>query len=568
MKTTKKTASRISDKVKKRIIEVALQNPDFGARRLIPILKRRKINVSSSQIYSVLKRNNLQTREKRHARLEEQNSKSKTPPAKPTAKIAPEIHERIVEVSLQHPDFGAKRLLPLLKKDKISISASSVYGILKRNGLQSRERRLAVIEARRSAEAAPTTEKAAAKITPEAEKRVIEVSLQHPDYGVRRLAGLLAAEGIPISSSEIYTLLRRHSLQTRSLRLLELERQNDAEIPPPPEAEVPVSEDVDVVAIPIESPAVPTTIARPAKSRYFIFYLVNLLLLALIGYLGFLAVQNVQKAQMEPKAVDAGDPTPVRTTVKSEIAAQPLEDYRSIWERNLFNVAEEKSSVAKEEIAIKKLALADKDLGLDLVGTVVSEDSNMSLAIIDNRKTRDQEAYREGDTAGDVRIKKIFRSKVVITTDEGDELLTIDVKKSGKAGTALRPQRSASKDYESPFLAAGSQLPVIRRGTLSLKREDVEKSLADLGGLMEEINISPNTQDGQPSGFRISNIPRQSILRKMGLRNRDVITDVNDQPITGPEQAAQVFEKLSQGGEISINITRRGRSRKINLNIE
>jgi type II secretory pathway component PulC len=54
----------------------------------------------------------------------------------------------------------------------------------------------------------------------------------------------------------------------------------------------------------------------------------------------------------------------------------------------------------------------------------------------------------------------------------------------------------------------------------------------------------------------------------MGLRNRDVITAVNDQPITGPEQAAEFFTKLAEGGDIRIDIMRRNRNRELNLKIE
>jgi type II secretory pathway component PulC len=63
-------------------------------------------------------------------------------------------------------------------------------------------------------------------------------------------------------------------------------------------------------------------------------------------------------------------------------------------------------------------------------------------------------------------------------------------------------------------------------------------------------------------------IPPRNILRKMGLRSRDVVTGVNDQEITSPDQDAEVFEKLAAGGEVTITIERRRRTRKISLNIE
>jgi type II secretory pathway component PulC len=51
-----------------------------------------------------------------------------------------------------------------------------------------------------------------------------------------------------------------------------------------------------------------------------------------------------------------------------------------------------------------------------------------------------------------------------------------------------------------------------------------------------------------------------------------VVTQINDTAITGPEQAADFFRTLAEGGEVTIQIQRsrgvRRRPREINLNIE
>ena len=89
---------------------------------------------------------------------------------------------------------------------------------------------------------------------------------------------------------------------------------------------------------------------------------------------------------------------------------------------------------------------------------------------------------------------------------------------------------------------------------------------------MEELSITPYMQDDEPAGFIISKIPRGSVLTKMGLRNGYVVTQVNDTEITGPEQAAEFFRTLADGGEVTIQVQRsrgvRRRPRQINLNIE
>jgi len=597
-KAAKKTASRISDRVEKRIVEVALQNPACGARRLVPLLKQEKIKVSASQIYRVLKRHGMQTRDKRNARLESQDLKSKVPPGKPSPAIAPEIRERIVEIALQHPDFGAKRLLPLLKKDNIDVSASRVYGILKRNGLQSRAKRLAALEAKRSAEAAPIAEKPAAGITPEAEERLIEVCLQHPDHGARRLAGLLAGEGIRISSSAIYTLLKRHGLQTRSLRIAKIETLRAAELPVQP-AEAPSAVEIPIPAPAAESAAVPEEI--PKKGRPYrispipavhekvsrrsrgLLHLVNLLLLVLLGYLGFLALQNVRQARMEPQALATVGPAPVPAVVKIEPANQePLQDYQQIWERNLFNIKKSEPPDSEKQIQIEKIALAKKDIGLKLVGTVVADDASLSRAIIDVQKTKDQEAYREGDKAGEARIKKILRNKVVITTATGDQLLAIEAEDFAKSSTSAAKRGLASGSVQYPQQVPGAAAPGspftgssfnrARSASINLKRGEVETALADTDRLLQEVKVTPFLQGDNPAGFIINNIPRGSILTRMGLRNGYVVKQLNDSEITSPDQAAEFFRTLAAGGEVTFQIQRskgvRRRSQTIHLNIE
>ena len=214
------------------------------------------------------------------------------------------------------------------------------------------------------------------------------------------------------------------------------------------------------------------------------------------------------------------------------------------------------------------------------MGTVVAYDATFSRAIVHVTKTREQDAYREGDQAGKATIKKILRNKVIITTDKGDQLLTIDAEDFGKGGKAASKQPRApmsqtsqqSNSWETRLGGSGSQLTPRRARAINLKHEDVAASLANTDQLLQELTISPFMQDDQPAGFIISKIPRGSILTKMGLRNGYVVTQLNDQEITGPDQAVEFFRTLAEGGEVTIQVRRsrgvRRRARQINLNIE
>ena len=597
-KTPKKAASRLTQKTEARIVALSLENPDFGAKRLVPLLKQKKIKVTSSRIYGVLKRHGLQNREARLARLKTRAAEKRPVQKKLPIDISPAIEERIIEISLHHPDFGAKRLLPLLQESGIDVSNSRIYSILKRRGLQTRKLRLARLDELSGTQDVPAPEKAPAELTPEIEERVVEVSMLNPEFGTRRLADMLAGEGILISSSAIYSLLKRHGLQTRDLRFsrIKLERlteddsqAGETEIPDaallpttPEEPEPAVAESVGIQETRPVVPAAAVAVKSPRGGRW-LFYLADVLLLVLLGYLGFLGyhtVLNLKQTKLQTEAIAAVKPEPVQRTVKPPKDAEPLTGYQKIWERNLFNIQQEPPTAAKTEVPIEAIAPAEKNIGLKLVGTIVANDAHFSRAIVHVTKTREQDAYREGDQAGKAKIKKILRNKVVITTDKGDQLLTIDDEDFGKgrkfvskqqgASRRLTPAQSAAEGMR--FDVSGSLLPRTRARAITLKQEEVAASLADTDQLLQELTISPFMQNDEPAGFIISKIPRGSILTKMGLRNGYVVTQLNDQEITSPDQAAEFFKTLAQGGEVSIQVSRsrgvRRRSRQINLNIE
>ena len=613
----KKSSTRITDDVADRIVEISLQNPDFGARRLLPLLKKERIRIPASTVYAVLKRHGLQSRAARVAQLEERSKaarKPKSPPKKPAIKITDDVAERICEISLQNPDFGAGRLVALLKKQGIFASSSVVYRILKRHGLQTHQKRLAKAT-ESAAEPIYIPKIFSEKIPPEVEDRIVYLSLQNPDYGAGRLTPLLQQEEIFVSASAVYTILKRNNIKNRQKRLLKLEERQALEIPPaaevegtepfaepvetepvpaeggapepvfgpavvvpiPPEAEAPppaetpepIPEPAVVVPAEPERPAVRKAPVKPIKKRgHWVFYPLYILLFALIGYLGFHAFQAIQTARVETKAGTAAESATVGIAAKTDAPERPLDGYRQIWQRNLFNITRPKDSDSEKKISLDKIALAKKDLGLELVGTVVADNPKMSRAIIDNRKTRKQEAYREGDNAGKVRIKKILRNNVVITTAKGDELLTVEIKESGKRSTSSSPTRRVGSSSSFKQQTPSSPRSSARTSSISLKRDEVESSLADIDAMMQQMRLTPYMQGDQPSGFRLGNIQRDSVLRKMGLRSRDVIVGVNDESITDPAQAADFFQTIAEGGEVTIKLKRRRRTRQIRLNIE
>jgi type II secretion system protein C len=235
----------------------------------------------------------------------------------------------------------------------------------------------------------------------------------------------------------------------------------------------------------------------------------------------------------------------------------------------LFNVPKGGDSQREKDIVLDNLALAQKELGLKLLGTVKANDDTLSLAIIHDRKTKEQKIYHEGDGDDNLLIKKILRNKVVIRTNNSDVLLAItpqDFRKKNKIST--KPQKPTENFDHTQKKAAKTSGSSSKMKHIRLSRNQIESGLADLDALMQEVRISPYKRNKKPSGFIISNIPGGSILRKLGLRSRDVIKEVNGQKFSGPDEAVEFFQELATGGELTIKLRRKRRNRQMKLAIE
>ncbi len=103
---------------------------------------------------------------------------------------------------------------------------------------------------------------------------------------------------------------------------------------------------------------------------------------------------------------------------------------------------------------------------------------------------------------------------------------------------------------------------------ITLQRSMVEESFNDMNKLMTEIAITPNMEDGQPNGLSLNRISPNSIFRRMGLRNGDVLMGVNGEPIQSPEDAMRMYNSIKSSGEVQVQVKRRGQDRTIIYNLQ
>ena len=395
------------------------------------------------------------------------------------------------------------------------------------------------------------------------ESRIVELSLQNPEFGVTRLLRLLKQEDTDISVSSINSVLKRHGLQNREMRFARVKVKQAADevrartAKPSTALRSHEEKILPAAVLPVNRLPAEIRIRRSWGQTAF-----NTLLLILIVLSGFYAVQITRSAILKPKSVVETDPAPIETIPgEAEVDALILNDYHFIWERDLFDISEKNVSAPEKEIATKDIAVAQKDLGLKLVGTVVSDDPSLNRAMIDNLITHAQGIYSVGNRIGPILIKQILNDRIIIDAGRGDEVLAMS-----------RPLITATQleaDNQPVAQPAGARhRKGFRHRTATLSREAVVAALSDIDRTLDNVYISSGMPFNNPPGFRITSFERGSIFAQLGLRNGDRVLSVNDQNMNSAEQAKDFIRKIREGGNLDIKVKRRARTRHIHINIQ
>ncbi len=91
-----------------------------------------------------------------------------------------------------------------------------------------------------------------------------------------------------------------------------------------------------------------------------------------------------------------------------------------------------------------------------------------------------------------------------------------------------------------------------------VERAQANEVLEDPNAFLKQALFKPNSKNGKTQGFRVTNIRSNSLLKKMGLENGDVLMRVNGEMITGPTKLLQVYGSLAGASAIYVDVERKG----------
>jgi len=75
--------------------------------------------------------------------------------------------------------------------------------------------------------------------------------------------------------------------------------------------------------------------------------------------------------------------------------------------------------------------------------------------------------------------------------------------------------------------------------------------------------IVPSIKNGKPNGFKLYAIRPSSVFANLGLMNGDTIHAINGYYLTSPDKALEIYTKIREADEVTVDLTRRGKPVRI-----
>ena len=259
-----------------------------------------------------------------------------------------------------------------------------------------------------------------------------------------------------------------------------------------------------------------------------VFWFGKLCLVCAVWFAYVLARGCRDAEQRLPPALDISE----LTDNSSMVARNALESYAAIANSAVF---------AKPKVTTLAAPTPPpaSPLKLRLVGVTELSTGNR-MAIIEDPQKQIQELFElNTDVFGQAKLVDIQVDRVQLERNGKLEVLETQDGSDSGAATASADGGADKTEFTVP-------------------EDEVTQALANLPQLLSQARAVPYFRNGQSIGMRLFAIRTGSLYEKLGLKNGDIVTAVNDSSLSDPTQALKLFEQLKSQRSIAVKLERNG----------
>jgi general secretion pathway protein C len=199
---------------------------------------------------------------------------------------------------------------------------------------------------------------------------------------------------------------------------------------------------------------------------------------------------------------------------------------------------------------------------LQVLGAVVSNKGG--VALVKNRITGQVKAYKTGENLWGLGTLLSVDRQLILVLEPSGQIARI----SGKLGGALKKklgvrvyESTAEKHIEDGFQRIGNKIEVDVNYKERMLREE-------LPNILMQASSEPVVVGGEIIGFRLFQFEPQSIFGKLGMKDGDIVKEINGVALNNVAKTIQLLNGLRQESNVSVQVLRDGQSVQLDLNVK
>jgi type II secretion system protein C len=203
-------------------------------------------------------------------------------------------------------------------------------------------------------------------------------------------------------------------------------------------------------------------------------------------------------------------------------------------------------------------------LPLQLLATMESDDPMWSMATIRDLDSNTLGPYTANEQVRPgVTILAVERGRVVLLNQGRREFIALGAEPP-KPTPAAQPKAPASKPRSRKrgksvaIEGAEDAINCAGENSCTVDRKFVEQLMRNPQQLMTQARMYPVTKDGETAGFRVSGVRNGSLATMIGLKNGDVVSEINGSKLGTIDDALAMYQKLRRASHLSVTVERGG----------
>jgi type II secretion system protein C len=239
------------------------------------------------------------------------------------------------------------------------------------------------------------------------------------------------------------------------------------------------------------------------------------------------------------------------TTQTHDVYESTLQKSNTLGQNTWFGVSPE---LAVNQMEAETVAV-ETALNLSLKGTIMG--SNPQAFIVDNETGKTHLVKLDEEVINGVTLASVDRRQVVLTNNGKRETLSLP-------STMLNgiSHKKAEPEYTVLF-----EREAEKRQLVKISSADVEYALGNLGALSTEAKFIPRVAGGTVEGYKIMKMKNNSFLRKLSLKERDILLKLDDVLISDKAKLFPMLMDLKNASKARLLIHRGGENIALDVQV-